>query len=54
MLCVATSATSVVALTSSHARPALVRTALWLSGLTIGLAVIGAASGDRIWLNLAS
>jgi hypothetical protein len=54
VLCIATSATSVVGLTSSHARPALVRTALWLSGLTIGLAVIGAASGERIWLNFAS
>jgi len=54
VLCVATSATSVVGLTSSHARPGLVRTALWLSGLTIGLAVIGAAGDDRIWLNLAS
>ena len=38
ILTVATSATSVVALTSSHARPRLVRTAIWLSALTIALA----------------
>jgi hypothetical protein len=54
VLCVATSATSVVGLTSSHARPTLVRVAIGLSGLTIGLAAIGAASGERTWLNLAS
>jgi hypothetical protein len=54
ILTVATSATSIVALTSSHARPGLVRSAIWLSGLTIGLAMIAAVSGDRIWLNLAS
>ena len=54
VLCLATSATSVVGLTSSHARPTLVRAALWLSGLTILLAAVGAASGDRTWLNLAS
>ncbi|HEX3733751.1 MAG TPA: ion channel [Solirubrobacterales bacterium] len=50
----ATSATSIVALTSSHAPARLVRAALWLSALTILLAAIAAASGDRIWLNLAS
>jgi hypothetical protein len=54
ILCGATSATSVVALTSSHVRPRLVRAALLLSLLTIVLAAIGAASGDRVWLNLAS
>jgi hypothetical protein len=54
VICLATSATSVVALTSSHASPKLVRTALWLSALTIGLAAIGAVTGDRIWLNCAS
>jgi hypothetical protein len=50
----ATSATSVIALTSSHARPRLVRVTLLLSGLTIVLAVIAAASGERTWLNFAS
>ena len=54
LLTVATSATSVVALTSSHARVRLVRVALLLSALTIALAAIGAASDDRIWLNLAT
>jgi hypothetical protein len=54
ILTLATSATSVVALTSSHARAATVRIALLLSGLTIGLAAIGAAAGGHSWLNLAS
>ena len=54
VLCVATSVTSVVALTSSHAGARLVRSAVWLSGLTILLAAIAATSGDRIWLNFAS
>ena len=50
----ASGATSVIALTSSHARPRLVRSAIWLSGLTIALAAIGAVTNDRIWLNFAS
>lgn len=54
LLTVATSATSVVALTSSHAHARIVRVALLLSALTIGLAAIGAAAGDQIWLNFAS
>lgn len=54
VLTLATSATSVVALTSSHARHGLVRSALWLSALTILLAAIGAAGGGRIWLNIAT
>jgi hypothetical protein len=54
ILTVATSATSVIALTSSHARPRLVRVAILLSALTIGLAAIAAISGDRGWLNFAS
>ncbi|HVQ60185.1 MAG TPA: ion channel [Solirubrobacterales bacterium] len=54
VLTVATSATSIVALTSSHARPRLVRTALWLSLLTIGLAVVAAATDEHTFLNLAS
>jgi hypothetical protein len=54
LLTVATSATSVVALTSSHARARLVRAALVLSGLTVLLAAIGAATGEHTWLNLAS
>jgi hypothetical protein len=54
VLTVATSATSVVALTSSHARAGLVRAAIWLSGLTIALAIAGAIFGGNSWLNLAS
>jgi hypothetical protein len=54
VLTVATSATSVVALTSSHAHTRVVRAAVWLSGLTIVLAVVAAASDDRTWLNFAS
>jgi hypothetical protein len=54
VLILATSATSVVALTSSHARPAAVRGAIGVSALTLGLAAIGAAGGGHTWLNLAS
>jgi Ion channel len=54
ILCACTSATSIVALTSSHARHRLVRLAILLSALTILLAVIGAASGTRVWLNAAT
>jgi hypothetical protein len=54
VLCIATSATSVVALTSANAPQRLVRAALWLSALTILFAVIAAGSGADIWLNFAS
>jgi type VI protein secretion system component VasK len=54
ILTLATSATSVVALTSSHARTGVVRLALLLSGLTIVLAAVGAATGGHTWLNFAS
>ncbi|HEX2708456.1 MAG TPA: ion channel [Solirubrobacterales bacterium] len=54
VLTLATSATSIVSLTSSHARPRFVRLAIWLSALTIALAAIAAATGDRIFLNLAT
>jgi hypothetical protein len=54
ILTVATSATSVVALTSSHVKAGFVRGAIWLSALTVGLVVIAAISGERTWLNLAS
>ena len=54
LLTCATSATSVIALTSSHARPRLVRAAIALSAVTIGLAVVAAIGDDRLWLNFAS
>jgi hypothetical protein len=47
-------ATSVVALTSSHARPAFVHRVLWLAGLAVLLAAISAASGGRHWLSAAN
>jgi Ion channel len=54
VLTVATSATSIVALTSSHAHRTLVRVAIWLSLLTIGLTAVAAITGNRLWLNFAS
>ena len=54
VLTLATSATSVVALVSAHARPRGVRIAIGLSLLTVALAAIGAVSDDRTWLNVAS
>jgi hypothetical protein len=54
VLIVATSATSIVALVSSHVRARFVRTAIWLSALTVGLAAIAAIGDDRTWLNFAS
>jgi ion channel len=54
LLTVSTSATSVVALTSSHARAHIVRIAILLSVLTVALATVGAAVDERIWLNFAS
>jgi hypothetical protein len=54
LLTVTTTATSIVALTSSHARPAFVRRALVLAGLAILLATVSAAFGGRLWLNAAA
>lgn len=49
-----TSAVSVVALVSSHVRPAAVRRALLVAALALVLALVAAASGARIWLTAAS
>jgi len=54
VLTLATSATSIVALTSSHAKPRLVRVAIQLSALTVLLATIAAISGDHVFLDLGS
>jgi hypothetical protein len=54
VLTVATSATSIVGLTSSHARPQVVRVAILLSALTVALAAVAAISGAHVWLNIAS
>jgi hypothetical protein len=51
VITVAISATSILGLTSSHARRGLLRSALWLSLAAIVLALIAAVSGDRFWLN---
>jgi len=54
VLTLATSATSIVALASSHVRRQVVRTSLWLAALTVVLAVGAAASDEQTLLNLAS
>lgn len=54
LLTIVTGATSVVALTSSHARPAFVRRALALAVLAVLLAAVSAASGGRHWLSAAN
>jgi hypothetical protein len=54
ILVLATSATSIVALTSSHSSQRAVRGAISVSALTIALAVVAAVSGAHVWLNLAS
>ncbi len=54
MLILATSATSVVSLTSSSARTTQVRAAVLLSALAVVLAAVSAASGARTWLDVAS
>jgi hypothetical protein len=54
VLTVATSATSVVALISSHVQAKVVRAAVGLSLLTVVLAAIGAASDHHTWLSVAS
>jgi hypothetical protein len=54
ILSAAASATSVVALVSSHARPRAVRAALALSLLAVALVAIAAASDEHTWLNIGS
>jgi Ion channel len=54
LICLATSATSVVALTSSHAAPRLVRAAVWIAALTVVFAAIAAATDTHLWLNFSS
>lgn len=54
LLILATSATSVVSLTSSRVRATLVRAAVLLSALAVVLAAVSAATGERTWLNVAS
>ena len=54
VLTVATSATSVVALVSSHVKAGVVRAAIWLSALTVVLVAVAAAVDEETLLNLAS
>jgi len=54
LLSLSTGATSVVALTSSQARAAVVRWALAIAGLATVLAAVSAVSDVKLWLNIAS
>jgi hypothetical protein len=54
LICISTTATSVVALTSSHAKHRFVRLAIWLSLFSLALTVVEAAGGGGTWLNLAA
>lgn len=54
ILTIATSTTSVVALVSSHVKARVIRLALSLSVLTVGLAAIAAVSDEQWFLNFAS
>jgi hypothetical protein len=54
LIMAATAATSIVALTSSHSPPHYVHITIYLSGLSLLLAIVGAASGAYLWLNLGA
>jgi len=54
VICFSTSATSIVALTSSHAKPRIVRAAVMISALTVLLAAVAAASETHLYLNISS
>jgi voltage-gated potassium channel Kch len=54
LVMVSVSATSVVALTSSHAKPHWVHLSIYLSAVGVVLAVIAAISGDEFWLGLGA
>jgi Ion channel len=54
LLTIVTGATSVVALTSSHARPVFVRRALILAAIATVLALVSAAFGGRLGLDAAN
>jgi hypothetical protein len=50
----ATAGTAVVALTSSHSPPHYVHIAIYLSGLSLLLAIVAAITGANVWLNLGA
>ncbi len=54
VLCLSASATSVVALASSHAPHRAIRAAFWFSVLALALALVDVATGAHVWLNLSS
>lgn len=54
VLILATSITSIVALTSSHVRPRAVHLAIWLSALTVLFAATAAVTGEKTLLNVGS
>jgi len=54
VICLATSATSIVALTSARARPRIVRVAVLVSGLAVLLAAVAAATDTHLYLNFSS
>lgn len=54
LLTLSTSATSIVALTSAHARPTVVRGATVVAALAVVLSMVSAAFGGRLCLNIAS
>jgi Ion channel len=47
-------ATSVVALTSSYAKPHYVHIAIYVSGLGMVMAIVAAISGDDVWLTIGA
>jgi hypothetical protein len=54
VLAIATSATSIVGLVSSHVRETTVRRGLVVAGIALLLTVAGAVFGGRAWVSLAS
>lgn len=54
IICLSTSATSIVALSSAHAQHQVVRAAILISVLSVVLAAVAAASGAHAWLNVAT
>jgi len=54
LITISTSATAIVALTSAHSRPRLVRSAMVAAALAVLLSVIGAIFGGRLCLSITS
>jgi ion channel len=54
LIMAATGATSIVAVTSSHSAPHYVHITIYLTGVSLLLAIVGAASGAYLWLNLGA